>query len=116
VRSLVAGSLRAILCQYLLPRADGSGRCLAVEVMLNNDAVASLIRKGKTFQIPQVIATSREQGMQLMDGELMRLYREGRISAEEAHAKAHSKKEFESLASEPGPAAPAPRPGQARTP
>jgi twitching motility protein PilT len=115
VRSLVAGSLRAILCQYLLPRADGPGRCVAVEVMLNNDAIASLIRKGKTFQIPQVIATSREQGMQLMDVELMRLFREGRINAEEAHAKAHSKKDFESLSGEAPRAASAPRRGQAST-
>lgn len=110
VRSLAAGSLRAIVCQYLLPRADAPGRCLAVEVMLNNDAIANLIRKGKTFQIPQVIATSREQGMQLMDVELMRLFREGRITAQEAHAKAQSKKEFESLAGE------VPAPGRAPGP
>jgi twitching motility protein PilT len=111
-RSLIAGCLRAVLCQYLLPRLDAPGRCLAVEVMLNNDAVANLIRKGKTFQIPQVIATSRGAGMQLMDSELMRLYREGRISAEEAHAKAQSKKEFESHGTPPAaPGAPA-QPGR----
>src|SRR5438445_12981363 len=83
---MLAGSLRAVVCQYLVPRADGPGRCLAVEVMLNNEAIANLIRKGKSFQIPSVIATSREQGMQLMDQDLMRLYKEGRISAEDARS------------------------------
>jgi twitching motility protein PilT len=91
----VAGSLRAVVCQYLVPRNDGPGRCLAVEVMLNSDAIANLIRKGKTFQIPSVIATSRELGMQLMDLELMRLLEAGKISAENAYMRAVSKKDFE---------------------
>ena len=96
MRSLLAGSLRAVLCQFLLRRLTG-GRCLAVEVMINNDAVASLIRKGKSFQIPSVIATAREQGMQLMDTELMRLFKEGLVSAEEVYMKAANKKDFETL-------------------
>ncbi|MBK5256137.1 MAG: PilT/PilU family type 4a pilus ATPase, partial [Vicinamibacteria bacterium] len=97
MRSLLAGSLRAVLCQYLLRRLTG-GRCLAVEILINNDAVASLIRKGKSFQIPSVIATSREQGMQLMDTELMRLFKEGLVSGEEVYMKAANKKDFENLA------------------
>jgi twitching motility protein PilT len=105
VRSLLAGSLRAVVCQYLHRRRDGPGRCLSVEVMLNSDAIANLIRKGKAFQIPSVISTSREAGMQLMDAELMRLVREGKISPEDAYAKAASKKEFERLVPpEPRPA------------
>ena len=95
VRSMIAGSLNAVICQYLLPRRDTTGRCLSVEVMLNNEAIANLIRNGKTFQIPSVIATSRESGMQLMDSELMRLCDEGKISAEDAYIKAVNKKEFE---------------------
>ncbi len=95
VRSLVAGSLKAVVCQYLVPRHDGPGRCLAAEVLLNSDAVANLIRKGKTFQIPSVIAMSREAGMQLMDLDLMRLLNEGKISPEDAYMRAVSKKDFE---------------------
>jgi twitching motility protein PilT len=95
VRSVLAGSLRAVICQYLLKRQDGPGRCLSVEVMLSNEAIANLIRKGKAFQIPSVITTSREAGMQLMDTELMRLLKEGKVSAEDAYAKAVSKKDFE---------------------
>jgi twitching motility protein PilT len=97
VRSMLAGSLRAVVCQYLLRRKNDPGRVLAVEVMINNDAIASLIRKGKAFQIPSVITTSREVGMQLMDTELMRLAREGVISPEDAYLKATSKKDFEGL-------------------
>jgi len=100
MRSLLAGSLRAVVCQYLLRRIQG-GRCLAVEVMINNDAVASLIRKGKSFQIPSVIATSREMGMQLMDAELLRLFKEGQVSAEEVYMKAANKKDFENLEGAP---------------
>src|SRR5262245_57389188 len=97
VRAMLAGSLRAVVCQLLVPRKEGPGRVLTAEVMLNNDAIANLIRKAKTFQIPSVIATSRESGMQLMDTELMRLCKEGVISAEEAYLKAANKKDFESL-------------------
>ena len=100
MRSLLAGSLRAVLCQFLLRRLSG-GRCLAVEILINNEAVASLIRKGKSFQIPSVIATSREQGMQLMDAELMRLFKEGQVSAEEVYMKAVNKKDFEKLEGAP---------------
>src|SRR4029077_12108993 len=95
VRSMVADSLRAVLCQHLIPKKDGSGRILAAEVLINTDAVANLIRKGKAFQIPSVVATAREQGMQAMDGELRRLVREGVITMEEAYMRAASKKEFE---------------------
>ncbi|HNX49958.1 MAG TPA: PilT/PilU family type 4a pilus ATPase [Thermoanaerobaculaceae bacterium] len=96
VRSMLSVSLRAVVCQHLMRRANGDGRALAVEVMLNNDAIANLIRKGKCFQIPQVIATSREQGMQSMDSDLLRLVRAGAISTEDAYMKAIDKKAMES--------------------
>ena len=79
----------------LRSRRDGSGRALAAEVLINNDAIAILIRKGKAYQIQSVIATAREQGMQAMDTELRRLVREDVISAEEAYMRAASKKDFE---------------------
>jgi twitching motility protein PilT len=95
VRSLLADTLRAVMCQYLVKRKDGQGRVLTVEVMVNNEAIANLIRKGKTFQIPSVIATQREAGMQSMDSDLERVYRAGLVSAEEAYMKAANKKNFE---------------------
>ncbi len=95
VRSMLADSLKAVLCQHLIPRKDGTGRVLAAEVLLNNDAISNLIRKGKAYQIQSVIATAREQGMQAMDTELHRLVREDVISAEEAYMRAAAKKDFE---------------------
>jgi twitching motility protein PilT len=92
---MLADSLRAILCQHLIPRRDGGGRVLAAEVLINNEAVAHLLRKGKAYQIPAVVATAREAGMQAMDVELRRLVRDGVISAEEAYMRAASKKDFE---------------------
>ena len=98
VRSILCETLRAVACQHLLRRKDGKGRVLAVEVMLNNDAVANMIRKGKSFQIPSVIATSREAGMQSMDSELARLVRDGAVDADDAYMKSNDKKAFETLA------------------
>jgi twitching motility protein PilT len=100
VRSTLADSLRAVICQYLMKEKSGPGRVLAVELMVNNEAVSNLIRKGKAFQLPSVISTSREQGMQLMDTDLMKLAKEGKISASDAYVKAVSKKEFEPLVEE----------------
>src|SRR6267142_2619435 len=126
VRSTLADSLRAVICQYLMKEKNGPGRVLAVELMINNEAVSNLIRKGKAFQLPSVISTSREQGMQLLDTDLMRLAKEGKISAIDAYVKAVSKKDFEPLVEEEekaaqqkrvptfkaGAAAPAPAPAQ----
>jgi twitching motility protein PilT len=100
-RALLADTLRAVMCQYLLKRKDDQGRVLAVEVMVNNEAIANLIRKGKTFQIPSVIATQREAGMQSMDSDLERVYKAGLVSAEEAYMKAANKKNFELVISGP---------------
>jgi twitching motility protein PilT len=100
IRSMLAQSLKAVVCQYLLKRKDQNGRCLASEVMLNTDAIGNLIRKAKQFQISSVIATSREAGMHLMDHDLMRLYEEGLVYADEVYMKAKNKQDFEKLLAE----------------
>ena len=101
VRSMLAETLRVVLCQHLLRRADGQGRTIAVEVMVNNDAISNMIRKGKAFQIPQVIQSSKDIGMQSMDAELVRLVKSGVVTQEEAYAKANDKKAFESAVAPP---------------
>jgi twitching motility protein PilT len=106
VRAMLAGSLRAVVCQYLHKRRDQPGRCLSVEVMMNNEAIAHLIRSGKAHQIPSAIATSRHLGMQLMDSELLRLVQAGQISAEDAFMRAANKKDFEGLLAEGAPVGP----------
>jgi len=82
MQSRLASLLQGILCQVLVPRATGSGRVVAVEVMLANGAVRNLIREGKTFQLANTIRTHREQGMQLLDQALVDLYRRREISHE----------------------------------
>ncbi len=92
IRVMVSESLRGIISQQLVPRADGNGRVLALEVLTNNPAVANVIREGKTFMLPGIIQTGKRQGMQLMDDSLRDLYTEGLISADEFYARAEDKK------------------------
>jgi twitching motility protein PilT len=75
----LASLLLGILCQTLVPKADGSGRVAAIEVMLANSAIRNLIRDGKTYQLPNAIRMSTQQGMELLDQALVRLYRSGII-------------------------------------
>jgi twitching motility protein PilT len=97
-RTMIADSLRAVCCQQLLRRSDvESQRVLACEVLLNNDAVANLVRKDKCFQLPSVMATSREQGMCLMDDELGRLVTQRIVSPDEALSKAVDRPAFASM-------------------
>lgn len=97
VRSMLADSLRSVLCQYLIRHKTKNKRVLAYEIMLNNHAIANLIRKGKTFQIPSVIAISKELQMQSMDNSLMDMFKQGEITAEEAYLKASNKADFEEI-------------------
>jgi twitching motility protein PilT len=78
----LASLLIAVLCQELVPRADGSGRVAAVEIMLANPAVKNLIREGKIHQLPNVIRTNVQEGMQLLDQCLVKLHRRKIISYE----------------------------------
>ncbi|HUT68966.1 MAG TPA: PilT/PilU family type 4a pilus ATPase [Dehalococcoidales bacterium] len=78
----LASLLLGILCQALVPKASGSGRVAAIEVMLANPAVRNLIREGKTYQLPNTIRMNTQQGMELLDQALVRLYRNGMISRE----------------------------------
>ena len=84
IRIMVSESLRGVISQQLIPKADGTGRALAIEILMNNPAVGNLIREGKTFMLPGVMQTGRKQGMQLMDDSIEELFRAGTITAEEA--------------------------------
>src|SRR4029453_6538985 len=91
IRVMVAESLRGIISHQLIPRADGTGRVLALEILTNTPAVANVIRENKTFMLPGIIQTGKKQGMRLMDDTLIDLYERGLISAEEAYARAEQK-------------------------
>jgi twitching motility protein PilT len=84
VRLMLAESLRGVLAQRLLRRADGQGRVLAVEILISNTAVASLIREKKTFQLGSVIQTGKREGMQSMDDSVLGLVRAGIAAPDDA--------------------------------
>ncbi len=94
IRIMVSESLRGVISQQLIPRADGQGRVLALETLTNTPAVANVIREARTYMLPGIIQTGKKQGMQLMDDALLDLYREGLISAEEAYMRAEQKQEM----------------------
>lgn len=85
IRTQLAGVLTAVVSQRLLPTADGTGRISATEIMINNTAIANLIRTEKVHQIPNVILTNRAQGMHMMATTIQDLLINGRISRQTAH-------------------------------
>jgi twitching motility protein PilT len=91
IRVMVAESLRGIISQQLVPRADGKGRVLALEVLMRTEAVAACIRDGKTFMLPGVMQTGGKMGMRLMDDSLLELFNEGLITKEECYARCEQK-------------------------
>jgi twitching motility protein PilT len=80
VRVQLSVALQGIMTQTLLPTADGSGRCVACEVLVPTPAVRNLIREGKTHQIYSTMQTGAASGMQTMDTALATLARAGKIS------------------------------------
>ena len=84
IRTMVSESLRAVVSQRLVTRADGQGRVPALEVLVCNKAVGNLIRENKTFQIRSVLQTGANQGMCLLDASLADLVKKGTITREEA--------------------------------
>ena len=92
VRAMLSESLRAVVSQRLVNRADGQGRLPALEILLGTRAVANLIRESKTFQLRSLMQTAISQGMALLDGSLAQLVRDGLVTREEALAHADDPK------------------------
>ena len=92
IRAMVAESLRAVICQQLVPRIDGKGRALAYEFLLGNLAVTNLIRDAKTFQIPSVMQLAVKDGMVLMDQSLSKLVTSKVVSYDQALLRAENKR------------------------
>jgi twitching motility protein PilU len=83
-------NIKALISQRLIPRADGTGRAAAIEVLLNSPLIADLIFKGEVNEIKGVMSRSRELGMETFDGALFKMYESGTISYEEALKNADS--------------------------
>ncbi len=84
IRTMLAESLRGVVAQKLLRTADGKSRVAAVEVMICTPAIQNLIREAKTYQIPSVMQTGRNTGMQIMEDHIRALLDKGVIDEEEA--------------------------------
>ncbi|MDD3487466.1 MAG: type IV pilus twitching motility protein PilT [Candidatus Moranbacteria bacterium] len=93
IRMQLAQSLLGIISQRLVNRIGG-GRVPAVEILINNNAVANLIREGKSHQINLVIETSKEQGMIPLNHSLAELVKQGIISLDEAEIYSTNKEEL----------------------
>lgn len=85
----LANCLRAVLSQRLLPKADGTGRVLASELMIMNTAIRSCLRDRKTQHIPGMIEIGKQDGMFSLDETLIELFENGSITREEAIFNAH---------------------------
>jgi twitching motility protein PilT len=97
VRVQLSVSLQGIVTQQLLPKADGQGRTVAVEVLVPTPAVRNLIREGKTHQIYSTLQTGNQFGMQTMDSALAQLVREQKITRELAEARSSTPEELRRL-------------------
>lgn len=84
IRTMLSESLRAVVSQRLVRRADGRGRVPALEILLGTRAVANLVRESKTFQLRSILQTGATQGMTLLDGSLAQLVRAGQVTRDEA--------------------------------
>ncbi|MFH0802481.1 MAG: type IV pilus twitching motility protein PilT [bacterium] len=89
IRVQLANSLKAVVCQILIARADGKGRVAAREILIVNSGISSLIREGKTHQLYGALETGGKLGMITMDKSLSNLFLQGLITNEEALAKCH---------------------------
>lgn len=89
VRTQLSFVIEGILCQQLMPRIDGKGRVLSLEILVPNPAIRNLIREGKAHQVySQMQMGQAKYGMQTMNQSLLKLYRDRLISREEALARA----------------------------
>jgi twitching motility protein PilT len=97
IRVMLASTLKGVVSQVLLPKADGQGRVAAREILVVTPAISALIREGKTHQIYSAIQTGSNYGMCTMEKSLAELHQAGLITDEDALSKANHPQELRSL-------------------
>jgi len=108
VRTQLSFVLQAVFCQQLIPRANGRGRALALEIMIANSAIRSLIREGKVHQLYTIIQTGGKVGMRTMNQALFELYQRNEITFDEALAHSLDPDDLKHMFSRTAGAAPPP--------
>jgi len=101
VRTMLAASLRGVVAQLLLKKADGKGRVAVNEILIANTAVSAIIREGRTEKLLDVLASGKSEGMQAMDDAIMKNLQEGVVAPVEAYMKAIEKVRFEKFLPNP---------------
>ncbi len=98
IRTQLSLVLEGILCQSLLPKADGKGRCMAMEVLVPNSAIRNLIREDKIHQIYSMMQTGQDKyGMQTFNQALATLYHTRKITLEQAMQRTSNADELKNL-------------------
>lgn len=94
IRTQLAGMLRGVVTQCLIPTADGQGRVAATEVLIGTDAALNLIRENKCHQMNTVMQSGAALGMHTLNSDLTRLVRTGVISRENAYKYSNDKRDL----------------------
>ena len=94
VRTMLASSLRGVVAQLLLKKADGGGRVAVNEILVVNNAASAIIREGATQKLQDVIVGGKGQGMQFMDDAIWTVMQQGIVTPHEAYMKAIDKNRF----------------------
>jgi len=97
VRTTLSESVAAILSQLLVPAADGKGRHAAIELLLKTQGLPNVIREGNTPMLYSIIQAGKAAGMQTMDDALLAFLQAGKITPQDALARASEKQKFEAL-------------------
>lgn len=100
-KSFLAQHLNAVISQKLIRTADGRFRKAILEIMINNSAIANLILSNKIFQIPSIIQTHRDAGMQLLDQALLDAIQKKEVDPDDAYVHANDKKLFQRFVTNP---------------
>jgi twitching motility protein PilT len=97
VRTMLSTSLRGVVSQQLLQRADKQGRVAALEILVNTPAAGNLIRQGKLDQLENVMQSGAQFGMRTMDSAIQQLLEQRVVNGKEAYKKAINKAKFEAV-------------------
>jgi twitching motility protein PilT len=113
IRAQLSLVLEGIMCQSLLPKPDGKGRAMAMEILVPNPAIRNLIREDKIHQIYSAMQSGQDKfGMQTFNQALYTLYQQKQINLETAILRSSNPDELQDMIKRGAPGAPSARPGQ----
>ena len=105
IRTMLAESIAGVISQQLIRNKEGTGRVLALEILLRTTALATLIREGKTYRIPSLMQTGKKFGMMQMDTHIASLYQKGLVDPKHALEKVNDQEAFLKLLGSKAPPA-----------